>query len=83
MDVLVDYYFPCGAMLPTQLYAWICMRHKQLYGIPDEATGRIGNSSRLSGFRRAVFCSMEPRSCLWAGRKAAVWGWARSPGDGE
>jgi acetyl-CoA acetyltransferase len=45
-DTLVDFYLPYGARSAAQFYAWICTRHKQLYGTSDTDTGEIALLSR-------------------------------------
>lgn len=45
-DVVVDYYLPYGARSAAQFYAWLAMRHKQLYGTRDTDTGEIALTFR-------------------------------------
>jgi acetyl-CoA acetyltransferase len=45
-DTVVDYYLPYGARSAAQFYAWIAMRHKQLYGTRDTDTGEIAVTFR-------------------------------------
>jgi len=45
-ETITDFYMPYGAMLPVQMYAWICMRHKHTYGIRDEDTGHVALACR-------------------------------------
>lgn len=43
---LKNYYAPYGAASPVQMYAWIAMRHKQMFGVSDEATAAVAMACR-------------------------------------
>ena len=45
-DVVIDYYLPYGARSAAQFYAWIALRHKQLYGTLDTDTGAVALACR-------------------------------------
>ncbi len=45
-DVAVDYYRPHGALTAAQFYAWIAMRYKQVFAIPDQAAGALAVATR-------------------------------------
>ncbi len=45
-DSMVDFLIPHGAMAPAQFYAFVCMRHKLLYGIEDRDTGAVALLAR-------------------------------------
>jgi acetyl-CoA acetyltransferase len=45
-DALTDFVLPHGAITPAQFYAFICMRHRQLYGIDDVDTAAVAIAAR-------------------------------------
>ena len=40
------FYLPHGVTLPVQMYAWLAMRHKQLYRVPGQAMAEVALACR-------------------------------------
>ena len=53
-DTVIDVYLPYGALSAAQFYAWICTRHKQLYGTLDTDTAQIALTCRDHAQRNEV-----------------------------
>lgn len=45
-EALRNYYAPYGALAPMQHYAWLATRHRELYGITEEATAQVALACR-------------------------------------
>jgi acetyl-CoA acetyltransferase len=45
-DALTDFVIPHGAIAPVQFYSFICMRHRQLFGIDETHTGAVALAAR-------------------------------------
>jgi len=52
-DTTRAHYMPYGVTAPVQMYAWLAMRHRELYGIGPEATGAVAVTCRKHAQRNA------------------------------
>lgn len=50
-DTIRGHYLPYGVRTPAQMYAWLAMRHRELYGVGPEATAAVALAARAHAQR--------------------------------